>query len=96
MGIITASLPPKKLKLKQERKYNGPIMMMIYLDRIKHFLYWLLLNIFFSPIAAFFALIIAVGVHYFSRSNYILYLKIENHFSENQRQRNKKKEGMLV
>jgi CPA2 family monovalent cation:H+ antiporter-2 len=71
--------------LRQERKYNGPIMMMI-LFRIGLSIFYIgfLLNIFFSPIVAFFALIIAVGVYYFfPKQLHILYLKIENHFLKN-------------
>jgi CPA2 family monovalent cation:H+ antiporter-2 len=71
--------------LRQERKYNAPIMMMI-LFRIGLSIFYIgfLLNIFFSPIVAFFALIIAVGVYYFfPKQLHILYLKIENHFLKN-------------
>jgi CPA2 family monovalent cation:H+ antiporter-2 len=79
--------------LKQERKYNGPIMMMI-LFRIGLSIFYIgfLLNIFFSPIVAFFALIIAVGVYYFfPKQLHILYLKIENHFLKNLNDREIKK-----
>jgi CPA2 family monovalent cation:H+ antiporter-2 len=79
--------------LRQERKYNGPIMMMI-LFRIGLSIFYIgfLLNIFFSPIVAFFALIIAVGVYYFfPKQLHILYLKIENHFLKNLNDREIKK-----
>jgi CPA2 family monovalent cation:H+ antiporter-2 len=71
--------------LRQERKYKGPIMMMI-LFRIGLSIFYIgfLLNIFFSPVIAFFALIIAVGVYYFfPKQLHILYHKIENHFLQN-------------
>jgi CPA2 family monovalent cation:H+ antiporter-2 len=79
--------------LRQERKYNGPIMMMI-LFRIGLSIFYIgfLLNIFFSPVVAFFALIIAVGVYYFfPKQLHILYLKIENHFLKNLNDREIKK-----
>ncbi|MGO4818109.1 cation:proton antiporter domain-containing protein [Flavobacterium sp. W22_SRS_FP1] len=79
--------------LRQERKYNGPIMMMI-LFRIGLSIFYIgfLLNIFFSPIVAFFALIIAVGVYYFfPKQLHVLYLKIENHFLKNLNDREIKK-----
>jgi CPA2 family monovalent cation:H+ antiporter-2 len=41
-----------------------------------------LLNIFFSPLVAFFALILAVSVYIFSQRNYTVNTLIENHFLE--------------
>lgn len=57
--------------LRQERKYRGPIMMMV-LFRIGLAIFYIgfLLNIFFSPLVAFFALIIAVSVYVFFQRNY--------------------------
>jgi CPA2 family monovalent cation:H+ antiporter-2 len=71
--------------LRQERKYNGPIMMMI-LFRIGLSIFYIgfLLNIFFSPIIAFFALIIVIAAYYFfPKQLHVLYNRIENHFLKN-------------
>jgi CPA2 family monovalent cation:H+ antiporter-2 len=56
--------------LRQERKYRGPIMMMVlFRIGLATFYIGFLLN-FFSPLVAFFALILAVSVYIFSQRNY--------------------------
>lgn len=71
--------------LFKERKYRGPIMMMIFF-RIGLAIFYIgfLLNIFFSPIIAFFALVTALGIYFiFPKQLHIQYHKIENHFLKN-------------
>jgi CPA2 family monovalent cation:H+ antiporter-2 len=71
--------------LRQERKYRGPIMMMV-LFRIGLAIFYIgfLLNIFFSPLVAFFALIIAVSVYvFFPKKLHRQYIRIEKHFLQN-------------
>jgi hypothetical protein len=56
--------------LRQERKYRGPIMMMVlFRIGLATFYIGFLLNIFFL-LVAFFALILAVSVYIFSQRNY--------------------------
>lgn len=71
--------------LKQERKYRGPILMMILLRMVLTLFYiGFLLNIFFSPIIAFIALIGAVVVYFiFPKKLNGKYHKIEKHFLKN-------------
>ncbi|WP_404827634.1 cation:proton antiporter domain-containing protein [Flavobacterium shii] len=71
--------------LWEERKYRGPIMMMI-LIRIALGLFYVgfLLNIFFSPLVAFIALIIAIAAYqFFPKKLNEQYHRIENHFLKN-------------
>jgi CPA2 family monovalent cation:H+ antiporter-2 len=71
--------------LRQERRYRGPIMMMV-LFRMGLAIFYIgfLLNIFFSPLVAFFALIIAIGVYFFfPKRLHRQYIRIENHFLQN-------------
>ncbi|MBF7090063.1 cation:proton antiporter [Flavobacterium sp. ALJ2] len=71
--------------LWEERKYRGPIMMMI-LIRIGLGLFYVgfLLNIFFSPLVAFVALVIAVAAYqFFPKRLNEQYHRIENHFLKN-------------
>ena len=71
--------------LWEERKYRGPIMMMI-LIRIGLGLFYVgfLLNIFFSPLVAFVALVIAVAAYqFFPKKLNEQYHKIESHFLKN-------------
>ncbi|WP_413997650.1 cation:proton antiporter [Flavobacterium sp. W1B] len=71
--------------LLSERKYRGPIIMMILL-RIGLAIFYIgfLLNIFFSPGIAFIALIIAIAVYlFFPKKLHMQYQKIENHFLKN-------------
>jgi CPA2 family monovalent cation:H+ antiporter-2 len=79
--------------LREERKYRGPILMMILL-RIVLTLFYIgfLLNIFFSPIVAFIALILAVIVYFiFPKRLNAQYHKIEDHFLKNLNAREVKK-----
>lgn len=71
--------------LREERKYRGPVLMMILLRMLLTLFYiGFLLNIFFSPIIAFIALIAAVVVYIvFPKKLNAQYHKIENHFLEN-------------
>lgn len=79
--------------LREERKYRGPIVMMVLL-RIVLTLFYIgfLLNIFFSPIIAFIALIVAVVVYIvFPKRLNAQYHKIEDHFLKNFNARDVKK-----
>ncbi|SHG03486.1 transporter, CPA2 family [Flavobacterium micromati] len=79
--------------LREERKYRGPILMMI-LMRIVLTLFYIgfLLNIFFSPIIAIIALIVAVIVYLvFPKRLNAQYHKIEDHFLKNLNAREVKK-----
>ncbi|MCL6460260.1 MAG: cation:proton antiporter [Flavobacterium micromati] len=79
--------------LREERKYRGPILMMI-LMRIVLTLFYIgfLLNIFFSPIIAIIALIVAVVVYLvFPKRLNAQYHKIEDHFLKNLNAREVKK-----
>jgi CPA2 family monovalent cation:H+ antiporter-2 len=71
--------------LRQERKYRGPIMMMVlFRIGLATFYIGFLLNIFFSPLVAFFALILAVSVYiFFPKKLHRQYIRIENHFLQN-------------
>ncbi len=71
--------------LFQERKYRGPILMMIFFRMgLALFYIGFLLNIFFSPIIAVFALISAIGLYYFfPKQLHAQYHRIENHFLKN-------------
>ena len=71
--------------LMEERKYRGPIVMMIlFRFLLTLFFIGFLLNIFFSPIAAIFTLIGAVVTYFLFRKKLnAQYHKIENHFLTN-------------
>ena len=71
--------------LMTERKYRGPIIMIILL-RMALTLFYLgfLINIFFSPLVAFIALVVAVVAYFlFPKALNRQYQKIENHFITN-------------
>jgi CPA2 family monovalent cation:H+ antiporter-2 len=79
--------------LYKERKYRGPILMMIFF-RIGLALFYIgfLLNIFFSPIIAFIALVCSVGLYFlFPKQLHAQYHKIENRFLKNLNNREIKK-----
>jgi CPA2 family monovalent cation:H+ antiporter-2 len=71
--------------LFKERKYRGPILMMIFFRMgLALFYIGFLLNVFFSPVIAFFALICAMALYYFfPKQLHEQYHKIENHFLKN-------------
>jgi CPA2 family monovalent cation:H+ antiporter-2 len=71
--------------LFKERKYRGPILMMIFFRMgLALFYIGFLLNIFFSPIIAFFALVTAVAIYFiFPKQLHVQYHKIESHFLKN-------------
>jgi len=79
--------------LYKERKYRGPILMMIFFRMgLALFYIGFLLNIFFSPIIAFFALLVAITTYYFfPKQLHAQYHKIENHFLKNLNNREVKK-----
>lgn len=79
--------------LREERKYRGPILMMILLRMVLTLFYiGFLLNIFFSPIIAFIALIAAVVIYFvFPKKLNAQYHKIEDHFLTNLNAREIKK-----
>lgn len=71
--------------LWQERKYRGPITMM-FLFRIGLGVFYIgfLLNIFFSPIVSFVALVLAIAAYqFFPKKLNEKYHDIENHFLKN-------------
>jgi CPA2 family monovalent cation:H+ antiporter-2 len=79
--------------LREERKYRGPILMMILLRMVLALFYiGFLLNIFFSPGIAFIMLIAAVVVYFiFPKKLNAQYHKIEDHFLKNLNAREIKK-----
>ncbi|TDE27045.1 sodium:proton antiporter [Flavobacterium ranwuense] len=79
--------------LREERKYRGPILMMILLRMVLALFYiGFLLNIFFSPGIAFIMLIVAVVVYFiFPKKLNAQYHKIEDHFLKNLNAREIKK-----
>lgn len=79
--------------LREERKYRGPILMMVLLRMVLTLFYiGFLLNIFFSPGIAFIALIFAVVVYFvFPKKLNAQYHKIEDHFLRNLNAREVKK-----
>ncbi len=79
--------------LREERKYRAPILMMILLRMVLAlFFIGLLLNIFFSPVIAFVALIVVVfGYFIFPKKLNAHYHKIEDHFLRNLNAREIKK-----
>ncbi|KVV14216.1 cation:proton antiporter [Flavobacterium sp. TMP13] len=71
--------------LWRERKYRGPITMM-FLFRIGLGIFYIgfLLNIFFSPLVSFVALVIAIAFYqFFPKKLHEQYHKIESHFLRN-------------
>lgn len=79
--------------LREERKYRGPILMMILMRMLLALFYiGFLLNIFFSPIIAFISLISAVVIYFvFPKKLNAQYHKIEGHFLKNLNAREIKK-----
>ncbi|MEO7978198.1 cation:proton antiporter [Flavobacterium sp.] len=79
--------------LWEERKYRGALLMLILIRMsLGLFLVGFLLNIFFSPIVAFVALIIAITAYQiFPKKLNEQYHKIENHFLKNLNDRENKK-----
>ena len=79
--------------LREERKYRGPILMMVLLRMVLAVFYiGLLLNVFFSPVIAFVALILVViGYFIFPKKLNAHYHKIEDHFLKNLNAREIKK-----
>jgi CPA2 family monovalent cation:H+ antiporter-2 len=79
--------------LREERKYRGPILMMILMRMLLALFYiGFLLNIFFSPILAFISLISAVVIYFvFPKKLNAQYHKIEGHFLKNLNAREIKK-----
>jgi len=79
--------------LFKERKYRGPVLMMIFFRMtLAVFFIGFLLNIFFSPFIAFFALVVAVLIYYFfPKKLHEQYHKIESHFLKNLNDRETKK-----
>ncbi|SDG77140.1 monovalent cation:H+ antiporter-2, CPA2 family [Flavobacterium omnivorum] len=79
--------------LREERKYRGPILMMILMRMLLALFYiGFLLNIFFSPILAFISLISAVVIYFvFPKKLNAQYHKIEGHFLKNLNARENKK-----
>lgn len=71
--------------LFEERKYKGPILMLIFFRMgLALFYIGFLLNIFFSPVIAFIALVAAVVVYFiFPKELHEQYHKIESHFLKN-------------
>lgn len=79
--------------LWEERKYRGALLMMILIRMsLGVFFIGFLLNIFFSPLVAFIALIIAISAYQlFPKKLNEQYHKIENHFLKNLNDRENKK-----
>ena len=79
--------------LFKERKYRGPILMMIFFRMgLALFYIGFLLNIFFSPVIAFFALLLSITFYlFFPKQLHAQYHKIENHFLKNLNNRDIKK-----
>ncbi len=79
--------------LWEERKYRGALLMLILIRMsLGLFFVGFLLNIFFSPLVAFVALIIAIGAYQiFPKKLNEQYHKIENHFLKNFNDRENKK-----
>jgi CPA2 family monovalent cation:H+ antiporter-2 len=79
--------------LWEERKYRGALLMLILIRMsLGLFFVGFLLNIFFSPLVAFIALIIAIGAYQlFPKRLNEQYHRIENHFLKNLNDRENKK-----
>jgi len=79
--------------LFEEKRYRGPILMLFFFRMaLAVFYIGFLLNIFFSPVIAFFALIIAIIIYLlFPKKLHEQYHKIESHFLKNLNDREEKK-----
>ncbi|HTG66034.1 MAG TPA: cation:proton antiporter [Flavobacterium sp.] len=80
-------------QLFEERKYRGPILMLFFFRMgLAVFYIGFLLNIFFSPMIAIFALVMAIVIYLlFPKQLHEQYHKIENHFLTNLNDREQKK-----
>ena len=80
-------------QLFEEKKYRGPILMLFFFRMaLAVFYIGFLLNIFFSPVIAFFALVLAIVVYlFFPKQLHQQYHKIESHFLTNLNDREEKK-----
>lgn len=80
-------------QLFEEKKYRGPILMLFFLRMgLAVFYIGFLLNIFFSPVTAFFTLVFAIIIYlFFPKKLHEQYHKIESHFLTNLNDREKKK-----
>ena len=80
-------------QLFEEKKYRGPILMLFFFRMgLAVFYIGFLLNIFFSPVIAFFALVMAIVVYlFFPKQLHEQYHKIESHFLTNLNDREEKK-----
>ena len=80
-------------QLFEERKYRGPILMLFFFRMgLAVFYIGFLLNIFFSPVIAFFALVVAIVIYLlFPKKLHEQYHKIESHFLTNLNDREEKK-----
>jgi len=80
-------------QLFEERKYRGPILMLFFFRMgLAVFYIGFLLNIFFSPLIAMFALVMAIVIYLlFPKQLHEQYHKIENHFLTNLNDREQKK-----
>ena len=80
-------------QLFEERKYRGPILMLFFIRMgLAVFYIGFLLNIFFSPLIAIFALVMAIVIYLlFPKQLHEQYHKIENHFLTNLNDREQKK-----
>ncbi|OYX83277.1 MAG: sodium:proton antiporter [Flavobacteriales bacterium 32-34-25] len=79
--------------LFEEKKYRGPILMLFFFRMgLAVFYIGFLLNIFFSPVIAFFALLFAITIYLlFPKKLHEQYHKIESHFLTNLNDREEKK-----
>ncbi|MGM8361760.1 cation:proton antiporter domain-containing protein [Flavobacterium sp. ARAG 55.4] len=79
--------------LFEEKKYRGPILMLFFFRMgLAVFYIGFLLNIFFSPVIAFFALVTAIIIYlFFPKKLHEQYHKIESHFLTNLNDREEKK-----
>lgn len=79
--------------LFEEKRYRGPILMLFFFRMgLAVFYIGFLLNIFFSPVIAFFALVMAIVVYLlFPKKLHEQYHKIESHFLTNLNDREEKK-----
>ncbi|HJR99805.1 MAG TPA: cation:proton antiporter [Flavobacterium sp.] len=79
--------------LFEEKKYRGPILMLFFFRMgLAVFYIGFLLNIFFSPVIAFFALVTAIVIYlFFPKKLHEQYHKIESHFLTNLNDREEKK-----
>ncbi|MFA9188650.1 cation:proton antiporter [Flavobacterium sp. FBOR7N2.3] len=79
--------------LFEEKKYRGPILMLFFFRMgLTVFYIGFLLNIFFSPVIAFFALVLAIVIYlFFPKKLHEQYHKIESHFLTNLNDREEKK-----